>query len=162
MSKKSGTEWWNCSVLFREISMLWLSSNSFMWSMLSFFYPMLPFNPPGNIKRPRAFRWFLADQKKEFDKKGLNTSILPFLRVIVLEIFFFLSYKSCAGQPKLKKLLSWNAKQLYWSHTRHGSSPINLVHIFWTSCLKNTSQLLLLLILPISLAKLIEWIWLLA
>ena len=88
-------------------------------------------------------------------KKGLNTSILPFLRVIVLEIFFFLSYKSCAGQPKLKKLLSWNAKQLYWSHTRHGSSPVNLLHIFWKSSLKNTSRLLLL-ILPISLAKLIE------
>ena len=46
--------------------------------------------------------------------------------------------------PMLKYDFNKVAKQLYWNRIRHGCSPVNLLHLFRTTFLKNTSGWLLL------------------
>ena len=46
--------------------------------------------------------------------------------------------------PMLKCDFNKFANQLYWNHTRHGCSPVNLLHIFRTPFPKNISGWLIM------------------
>ena len=40
--------------------------------MLTVFFPMFPFDPPENIRKPKAFLCFQGDQKGTLGRKGLT------------------------------------------------------------------------------------------
>ena len=43
--------------------------------LLTLFFPMFPFDPPENIRKPKAFSCFQGDQKGTLERKGLNKAL---------------------------------------------------------------------------------------
>ena len=55
---------------------------------LTFFFPMFPFNPPENIRKPLVFSCFQGDQKGVLGRKGSNC-VLSFSLIEILKMSRF-------------------------------------------------------------------------
>ena len=43
--------------------------------LLTLYFPMFPFDPPENIRKPLVFRYFQGDQKGTLGSKGLTENL---------------------------------------------------------------------------------------
>ena len=77
-------------------TVLGLRPSLFTISFLTLFFPMFPFDPPENIRKPKVFRCFQGDQKGTLGRKGLISSVISMLIYyksywVSLEIFELIS-----------------------------------------------------------------------
>ena len=86
------------------------------WSYsLTLFFPMLPFHPPENIRKPKVFWCFQGDQNGTLGRKGLRKLRIwsHLLKKSLMGNFIFFVMCQCHYQEVLQRCYY---KNLYWKY----------------------------------------------